>query len=104
MFGRLKLRQLPWNCPVKTRKLMTFSSANIESTSHEMSILLLDISIAMNIAGLAVMSGLESWRPGYVSGAVNISLVWLAAVILVSGGLVVKRGMAELGKEKKSSP
>jgi hypothetical protein len=52
---------------------------------------LLDISIVLNIIGLAVIGALESWRPGVVSGAVNISFVWIGAVVLLSVGLLVKR-------------
>jgi hypothetical protein len=52
---------------------------------------LLDISIAINISGLAVIGALESWRPGFVSGAVNVGLVWIGAVVLLSVTLLVKR-------------
>ena len=52
---------------------------------------LLDINIAINIIGLAVIGALESWRPGVVSGALNIGFVWVGAVVLLSAGLLVKR-------------
>lgn len=51
----------------------------------------LGISIALNIAGLAVMTTLESWRPGFVSGAVNVGIVWLGAVGLIALGLIMTR-------------
>lgn len=50
----------------------------------------LDLSITLNISGLIVLSALESARPGMVSSAVNVGLVWLIAVILMSLGLLIK--------------
>ncbi len=59
-------------------------------------IILLDISLAINIVGLMVITALESWRPGYVSVAVNVGVVWLVAVGLLSVGWSMKRGIAKL--------
>lgn len=52
---------------------------------------LLDVSVAINILGLTVISALESWRPGFVSGAVSVSIVWVISVILISAGLITKK-------------
>lgn len=51
---------------------------------------LLDISLVLNITGLAVVSALEAWRPGFVTSAVNIGVVWVGAVLLISVGLFAK--------------
>lgn len=52
---------------------------------------LLDFSIAINIIGLMALSALESARPGMVSAAVNVGVVWLGAVVLLSLGLLEKK-------------
>lgn len=41
----------------------------------------------ITVAGLAAVGLLEAWRPGFVSGAVNLGLMWVAAtgLLLVSG-------------------
>ena len=57
-----------------------------------MTILLVDISITLNIVGLALVSALEAWRPGSISGAVNFGLIWIGAVIFLGLGLLLKRG------------
>lgn len=57
-------------------------------------------TIALHIIGLAVISALESWRPGIVSSAVDIGMVWLFAVVLI-GGLMVKNQSTGTQKSEK---
>lgn len=54
---------------------------------------LIDISIALNIIGLAVTSAFEAWRLGVVSGAVTMSVIWIGAAALLGVGLLIKREM-----------
>lgn len=50
----------------------------------------LELCLAINIIGLALISALESWRPGVVSSAVNIGFVWIAAVGLITIGVLLR--------------
>lgn len=38
------------------------------------------LASALTIVGLAAVSAVESWRPGAVSGAVDLTVVWLVSV------------------------
>lgn len=38
-------------------------------------------TIAINILGLIVITGLEAVRPGFVSGGVNVGIVWLVVMV-----------------------
>ncbi len=49
---------------------------------------LTDMTIAVNIGGLAILAALESWRPGSVSAGVNSGYVWLVSTALLL--LVIK--------------
>jgi len=50
-----------------------------------------DWNIGINVAGLAIVNALEVWRPGYISAAVPMAVLWVGAVVLVSVSLVVRQ-------------
>lgn len=54
-------------------------------------------TISMCIVGLSCCTGLEAWRPGMISAAVDLSSIWIASVLLSSAALII-------GNKKQSVP
>lgn len=52
---------------------------------------LVDWTIGIHIVGLAVVTILEAWRPGYVSMALPMWLLWVGGVILMSAAVMIKQ-------------
>lgn len=50
-----------------------------------------DYILGINVADLAVVIGLEHWRPGLVSQALDLSLLWVVAAIAVGLAWVWRR-------------
>lgn len=38
------------------------------------------VASALTVVGLATVSALEAWRPGAVSGAIDLTVVWLLSL------------------------
>ncbi len=48
-----------------------------------------EYTVAINIVGLAIITALEQWRPGFVSLGLSFGWIWLMVLAVISLVLLV---------------